>query len=1006
MNPSKTLKSIIPTPRRRVTIRQSLSLIVFLAFYALLCLWLPWSGRMTFVRPAMFSLMLSTVWVWWLHVAGYGGMGRIRGEIALLIRLAFVGAFVMLLAEPRAVRSNDTLSVVYTLDVSDSIGERSTDAALGFVTRTVSAKPPKDEAGLIVFGRDASVELPPRMSFPFEMINSRIDREATNLEQALSLSAAMLPAQTKGRIVLISDGTMTEGNLSRILSEVKSRDIAVDVLPIQYEYDHEVWVERLELPGFVKVGENYEAAVVVSSLKDGSGRLVVDENGRTVYDQPYDFRAGKNRKTLPIQLREPGYYEYTASIVVPRTKDRLRQNNRASNALFVEGEGKVLLVTDSNGDKRDWDSLNLALKESERLVEVKSSLDFPRDALSLMPYDAIVFVNVPADAFDAVQLKALRDAVYDIGVGFLMVGGANSFGPGGYHRTYVEEVLPVSMDVSNKKILPKGALVIVLHTCEFAEGNTWGKRITKQAIKVLGDQDEVGVLAYTWDGQDQWIFKLTPAGEYEKLVPLINAAEIGDMPGFGPTMQMGLTALKESNASARHMIVISDGDPSPPPPNLLKQFRDNQISISTVSINPHGGLEIQLMQRIAALTGGRYYTPKRASELPAIFIKESKTLRRNMIQNKTIKPEAGFPSAIMKGIDAVPPLHGYVLTTVKNRSEAVLNAPIEEGEEQVDPILATWQFGLGRTAAFTSDLSTNWGADWVQWSQYRAFVKQLIISVSRVQKKSHLRMASYMSSGRAVIVVDDFHPDDSPLQLQARITGPREQTKTVALQRIAPRQYRASVPLWGRGRYHVMALGSAGERTDRAHGGFTVPYSPEYLRFRSNPIVLKEIAERTDGRLLTAASTADDIYSVDREPKRSSRPIFDWFLIALACLLPLDVAVRRIQIDFKAILGRFRLRARSEESTATLAATLKRKKEVESTLDKGSSTTTVNVPPATTSFKQASRQTAPPPPPPTPSVERSKPAESTPDVEPSPGDKSTMSRLLAKKRQRQEDQDD
>ena len=688
----RLLKSLIPSPRKPVTFRRSLSLLLFLGAYGVACLWLEWSGRMLFARPEMFILMLLTGWVWWLHVAGYGGMSRVRGEVALLIRLTFIGAFVMLLAEPRAVRSRDVLSVIYTLDVSDSIGDRSTDAALSFVTRTVSGKPAKDEAGLIVFGRGAAVEMPPRMSFPFETINSRIDRDGTNLEQALSLSAAMLPAETQGRIVLISDGTMTEGNLSRILDEIKSRNIAVDVLPIQYEYEHEVWIERLELPQFVKIGENYEAAVVVSSLKDGSGRLLLRENGRTVYDQPLKYRAGKNRYVLPIRLREPGYYEYSASIVIPRSKDRLRQNNRVSNAIFVEGEGKVLLVTDPDGDRRDWQSLSAALKQSKRLVEIKRSFDFPRDALSLMPYDAIVFVNVPADAFDVVQLKALRDAVYNIGVGFLMVGGANSFGAGGYHRTAVEDVLPVSMDVSKKKILPKGALVIILHTCEFAEGNTWAKRITKQAIKVLGSQDEVGVLAYDWQGRDKWIFPLTPAGQYAKLVPLINAAEIGDMPGFGPTMQMGLTALKNSNAAARHMIVISDGDPSPPTRQLLKQFRDNQVSISTVSINPHGGLEIRMMRMIAQLTGGRYYTPKRASELPSIFIKEAKTLRRNMIQNETITPEFGFPSAIMKGISAVPPLHGYVLTTPKNRAETVLKVPAKtkEEEQQVDPILATW----------------------------------------------------------------------------------------------------------------------------------------------------------------------------------------------------------------------------------------------------------------------------------------------------------------------------
>ena len=112
-----------------------------------------------------------------------------------------------------------------------------------------------------------------------------------------------------------------------------------------------------------------------------------------------------------------------------------------------------------------------------------------------MSYDLVIFVNVGVEAFDVVQMGALQDSVENLGIGFLMVGGPNSFGPGGYRKTVIEEILPVEMDITKKKVLPKGALAIILHTCEFPEGNTWGKRITKQAIKVLHPQDEA--VSYT-----------------------------------------------------------------------------------------------------------------------------------------------------------------------------------------------------------------------------------------------------------------------------------------------------------------------------------------------------------------------------------------------------------------------------------------------------------------------------------------------------------------------------
>ena len=203
-----------------------------------------------------------------MAVAGYAGLSKARTVMSLLVRLSLVGLFVILIAEPRAVRTRDVLSVVYVVDISDSV-DQSTDRALEFVAKTVNEKPEEDEAGLIVFGRDAAVELPPRISFPFEnVVNSRIQRDATNLEQALALAAAMLPEENRGRIVLVSDGTETAGNLRDIVDDLKSRGIGVDVLPIGYEYDKEVYLERLDLPSFVKVGENYKASIVLSALSD------------------------------------------------------------------------------------------------------------------------------------------------------------------------------------------------------------------------------------------------------------------------------------------------------------------------------------------------------------------------------------------------------------------------------------------------------------------------------------------------------------------------------------------------------------------------------------------------------------------------------------------------------------------------------------------------------------------------------------------------------------------
>jgi Ca-activated chloride channel homolog len=926
-------ETIVPTARRRIPSSGIWLLVGFLLAYAGLMIGLAVSERILFVHPWAFCWMLVAPWIWWMQMAGHAGLSPMRGAISSLLRLTLVGLFVMVLAEPRGIRSSDALSVMYAVDLSDSIGSGSTDAALKLVTETVSKKPERDSAGLIVFGRNAAVELPPRLTFPLEAVNSRVERDATNIAKSLSLAGAVLPEENPGRIVLITDGVQTEGALDTVLDDLRSRGVGVDIVPIDYEYDTEVWLERLELPNGLKVGENYEAAVILSSLKPGQGVLALSENGQEIHRTPVTFQKGKNRYVIPMYLRSAGYYEYSATILCDAEIDHIQDNNVAMDYVFIEGNGKVLIVTDPQGDERDWAGLVESLQRERREVEVRSAYELPRDAQSILPYDCVLLVNAPADAMDGIQMKALRDAVYDYGVGLLMVGGSNSFGPGGFRGSPIEEALPVSMDIPQKKILPKGALAIILHTCEFPEGNTWGKRITKQAMQVLNAQDEVGVLAYGTSGE-AWVFKLSPAGDYEKLAPSVNGAQIGDMPSFTNTMQMALEELKLCDAAAKHVIIISDGDPSPPPPKLIADYIAHKVSVSMVAIFPHGGQDISKMRSIAGATGGRYYFPADPNELPSIFIKEAKTLQRTMVQTRTFTPELGFPSPVLKGIDSVPQLKGYVLTSLKPRAMAALQATMEEnGQKETDPILAEWRFGLGTTAAFTSDLSPLWGADWLAWERRGAFITQLVTQIARVRQESNLRIFTEVQGTEAVIVVEDFHPQETFLDITARVSGPRDRTESLQLKQVAPRRYQSSLPLWGKGRYQVLATTETDRRTDRALGGFIVSYSPEYLRFRANPILLKKIAEATHGEQLSPDDAAEKIYG-RRVAKTSTRRLFDLLLAAAAILIPLDVGLRRIQWDWSVVRSWFRRETR-EKGTPVMESLLARKREVESRLDTG-----------------------------------------------------------------------
>ena len=1007
---TELIRSWFPPARQKVTVASALPPVLFLVAFAAAVVLCEWQGWLRFSYWGAFWIMALAPWFWWMSLQGFSGLGKARSTVALLTRLLLLGLFAAVLAEPRAVRKSESLAAMYTLDVSDSMGDAVSDAAMEFMLTTAQRKRDKDAVGLVAFGKNAAVELPPRSAFPLESletINSIVGKDGTDVAKALSLSAAMLSDDNEARIVLISDGSSTQGDLGPVLEQLKARKIAVDVLPVDFDFEKEVWVERLDLPGVVKLGESYEASVLVGSLEDQKAELLLEENGREVYREEVDLIAGKKRFSIPVKLREAGYYAYTARLIPKEGEDGWEENNLAINDLFIEGEGKVLVVTDPAGDPRDFSRFVELLRASKRLVEVVPAYQLPRDTLSLMPYDALVFANVPADSLDVAQMQAVRDAVHQQGIGFLMIGGQNSYGPGGYNRSAIEEALPVQMDVKQRKIMPKGALAIILHTCEFADGNTWAKRITKSAIKVLSDEDDVGVLAYGMgfggnnNRPDGWIFPLTPAAEYEKLAVKINGAQIGDMPSFVPTMQLGLAALQGNDAAMKHMLIISDGDPTPPPPALLRGFAQASISISTILINPHSpvnGPDHMVMRNIASTTGGRHYYPRNPAQLPSIFIKEAKELKRSMIQNVTFVPEVEVPDQILKGIDAMPQLHGYVLTSPKEEPsvKVILKGP---EPEEVNPILAIWNYGTGTSAAWTSDLSPNWAKEWVDWEKLQPFVTQLMVAVSRTQEDSDLVLSSSISGSAGVIQIEDFHEAQSFLNIEARVAGPDGRTEPVEIEQIGPKRYKGTFELWGRGRYQILAAGNDGEgREDKAVGAISIAYSPEFLNFESDPITLKRVANETGGRILSG--NEETLFEFERSPRETTRSVLDLFLMLLACLIPMDVALRRVQIDLSVIKGWFGI-GKKTESGETMSALLRRKSQVSASIErreKGEkplrTSGATGAPARNQGAKRSPSQVAKP---------ASKPEE---DPSAKPVDLSQLStteRLLAKKRQREQD---
>ncbi|MEZ5967277.1 MAG: VWA domain-containing protein [Planctomycetota bacterium] len=932
-------------------------------------------GTLTLSALWPLSLMAVLPWAWHVHVRGRSSLSRPRALLVGATRVLILFALVLALCEPRTTRTDDRAVVVFAVDASDSVQASATQAAIRFALDATARKQAQDEVGLVFFARNAGVELPPGTSLPFESINVGLDRSGTDIGEALATAAALLPPGRPGRIVLVSDGADNQGHLDAALDDLRSRGVPVDALPIDYAGDKEVWIEKVELPMLVKLGETIEPGIVVAASADGSGELVLTDNDVEVARQRVAWQAGKTRLSAALPMRAAGYHEFRAHLEADAGSDFWSKNNEGLAAVHIVGRGRVLVVHGCRSDGADAATLAQALRAQEREVDVIDAAAVPSEALRLLSYDAVVLVDAPREDFTVPQMEAIRDAVFHQGSGLLALGSPASFGPGGFGHTPIEEAMPVSTDLPDKKQLPKGALAIVLHTCEFPEGNTWAKRITLQAMKVLHPRDLVGVLAYDFAGRDSWLFHLTPAAEYEQLAVQVNAAQIGDMPGFEPTMKLAHDELTASDAAMKHVIIISDGDPQPPPAGLLAKYQAARITVSTVTVFPHGNQDTGTMQAIARATGGRHYVPSKAEQLPAIFVKEAKTARTPAIVEKTFTPGIVMPSPILKGIDALPPLRGLVLTQPKARALVVLDGPDPDMD---DPVLVQWRYGVGAAAAFTSDLGGRWGKDWVGWDHYRAFVHQLVGDVSRQPRPQRLFARALSVFGTGLLQVEDHGPDDALLDLRAELRGPQG-TTALELTQVAPRRYEARFPLPTVGRYELTV--AAGD--ERTHAGFVVPYGPEYARFRSDLERLRQVTAATGGRTLRGDEGADEVFARPATLPKTSRPWLVPLLWAAAVLLLFEIAFRRVQIGW---------RRRDAQATPSAATTLLERKRASD-----AERARRDPPPERRAEAAAGTASAPTPAAPAPASPPPPPPPNTPA--PSGGD-GTTARLLARKRAR------
>lgn len=889
------------------------------------------------------------------------GLGRWRWLLAMTLRSLVVGLIILAIADLQHREKSDKLTVLYLLDQSLSIPEDQRDAMRRFVNESVAEHrrdEKEDRAGVIVFGRDAEVELPPvDFDYGITRIESTPDRNYSNLEGALQKAMSLFPPDAAKRIVVVTDGNENVGNALRQARAMAGAGISIDVLPVPLEARSEVAVDKVVLPADVRRDQPFEMRVVLDNqpppedpnkVAKGKLRLVrkTGEREETLVEKPVELKPGKNVFGIQEKIDQADFYTYEARFEPDETRaDASAQNNTATAFTHVRGRGHVLVIEDWEHpgefaflvDRLRSEGLEVTLQPSDQLF---TSL------AELQRYDSVVLANVPrssgftADAgggvdtdtiagFSDAQLQMLVSNTEDLGCGLIMLGGDRSLGAGDWEGTEVEKALPVDFRIKAAKVEPVGALAMIMHASEFAKGNYWQKVIAREAIRTLGPRDYCGLIQ--WNGNDQWLWNhpngMLPVGPNRaKMMARVDRLTVGDMPQFDPGMKKvaaALAKLTSPTPAIKHCIIISDGDPSPPAASTIASFKKQNIQITTVAVGALGGHgDLKMMQRIALQTGGKFYVVKNANALPKIYKREARRIARPV--TKEFDPPV-YPTItnnvheIVQGIDSLPPISGYVKSSLKQNSlvEQIAVVP-EEVDAKYATLLAVWTYGLGKSAVVSTDAGARWANDWTAWENYGRFYSQLVRwSMRPTGDTGAYSVATEVRDGKTRVVVDALDKDDQFINtgsMTATVLAPDMTARTVVIEQVAPGRYVGEFDTDSSGSYMLAVNPGPGQPMIRT--GVNVGYSDEFRDRETNRPLLTQIAsleprggqpgkliDEEAGVELPAAGdipeqlVAVDPYRRDMPQAVSSQDRWPFLVLMASCLFFADVFVRRVQFD-------------------------------------------------------------------------------------------------------------
>jgi Ca-activated chloride channel family protein len=798
--------------------------------------------------------------------------------VLLGLRCMSLALLVLALAQPQIGHGSGGPSTL-VIDRSASIGPRAEKAELMWL-RSSAREDCGASCRVVQFAGAAKLTSPAAGLLPISA-GGQLDGEQTDLESALQLALANVPRG--GQIVTLSDGFQTTGQASEVAAAARARDVRIDVVPLSDDGRPDAGVTRLQAPAALHAGDPLSLEVTVRATVAATATLSLRQDGVAVGSQRVGLAAGDNPLLLSLTAPAAGSHSYEVSVKM--SGDSVAQDNALATTVRVAAQPTVLLAGAGS-------PIASMLSANGMRVRTVTPAELPSTAGAYSSDDAVVLDDVSASQLGEARAGALVSAVHKGTTGLMVLGGPHSFSLGEYSKSALQQALPVSSLVPGNLQQRHLGLELILDRSGSMIEEAGGvpklemaQIASKAASKLLAaNGDDLGIVDFDVEPHTLVpVTRVTPGKVLDEIDSRIDGLEAEGGTNIYKALADGARQIEASDATDRHIVLITDGVSEPGSyTSLLPELAKSHITVSTVALGSEA--DFSLLKAIAKSTGGTYYATDNASELPRIFAKEAHVSARAVRLHGHIDVTAGASSPIVRSLadQTLPPLRGNVVTTLKQGAEADLLG--QDSGHPPDPVLAQWQYGIGRVVTWTPGLMPEWAGAWAERPQlWQDAVRWLERGVAIPALTPSLVPASTTE-----LEIDTVQNADVSLnlaQLRGTLVASDGARIPLAFTQTAPSHYVASVPSLTKGIYSYTV--SDGATTSA--GLLAVPYPAEYRPGQPEGTPLGGLAAATRGRVLDAADPA----SLEME----WTALWWWLVLAgLLCFLA-GVVLRLTDVD-------------------------------------------------------------------------------------------------------------